>query len=78
MPRKRLVGEIISNKAQKTLLVKVERLKMHPRYKKRYRVFKKYMVHTENEKNFKVGDRVLIEETRPFSKRKRWRVIKKL
>lgn len=77
MPKKQLIGEVISNKMQKTVVVKVERIKEHPKYKKRFRVYKKYKAHNEKGE-FKVGDRVIIEECRPLSKEKRWRVIKKL
>ena len=65
-------GTVISNKMEKTVVVKVERVKQHPRYKKRYKVHKKYKAHTEGE--FKVGDKVIIEECRPLSKGKHWRV----
>ncbi len=75
MPKKRLKGTIVSNKMQKTVVVRVERFKEHPKYKKRYRVHKKYKAHIEDG-NFKVGDKVLIEECGPISKDKKWRVIK--
>ncbi len=77
MPKKRLIGTVISNKMQKTVVVEVERLKEHPKYKRRYRVHKKYKAHDEKGE-FKVGDRVVIEECRPISKEKKWRVIKKI
>ncbi len=77
MPKKQLTGTIVSNKMQKTLVVEVEKIKQHPRYKKRYKVHKKYKAHY-NEGEFNVGDKVIIEESRPISKDKRWRVIKKL
>jgi small subunit ribosomal protein S17 len=75
MPKKRLIGTIISNKMQKTVVVQVERVKEHPKYKKRFRVHKKYKAHTETP--FEVGDRVVIEECRPISKEKKWRVVGK-
>lgn len=75
--KKQLTGKVVSNKMQKTVVVEVERIKEHPKYKKRYKVHKKYKAHQE-EKEYKVGDRVIIEESRPISKNKRWRVIKKL
>ncbi|MCD6233382.1 30S ribosomal protein S17 [bacterium] len=78
MPKKRLIGTIISNKMQKTVVVKVERLKQHPKYKRRYKVHKKYKAHIEKDLGFKVGDKVVIEECRPISKDKRWRVVSKL
>lgn len=77
MAKRQLKGEIISNKMQKTAVVLVERMKEHPKYKRRYKVHKKYKVHDEKGE-YKVGDRVLIEESRPISKDKRWRVIKRL
>jgi small subunit ribosomal protein S17 len=77
MAKRQLKGEIISNKMQKTVVVLVERVKEHPKYKRRYKVHKKYKVHDEKGE-YKAGDKVLIEESRPISKDKRWRVIKKL
>lgn len=76
IPRQ-LKGTIVSDKMDKTVVVEVVTIKAHPLYKKRYRVTKKY--HAHNEKNeFKKGEKVLIQESRPFSKTKKWRVIKKL
>lgn len=77
MPKKQLTGTIVSNKMQKTLVVEVEKIKQHPRYKKRYKVHKKYKAHYD-EGEFGIGDKVIIEESRPISKDKRWKVIKKL
>ena len=77
MPKKQLTGTIVSNKMQKTLVVEVERIKQHPRYKKRYKVHKKYKAHYE-EGEYHNGDKVIIEECRPISKDKRWKVIKKI
>jgi small subunit ribosomal protein S17 len=77
MPKKQLTGNIISNKMQKTVVVRVERLKEHPKYKRRYRVRKNYKAHVE-EANYLPGDKVVIEECRPLSKDKKWKVIKKL
>lgn len=74
MPKRQLIGTVISNKMQKTVVVKVERIKEHPRYKKRYKLHKKYKAHTEIGE-YKVGDKVIIEECRPMGKEKRWRVI---
>lgn len=76
MPKKRLKGTIVSNKMQKTVVVKVERVKEHPKYKRRYKIHKKYKAHYD-EGEYNVGDKVMIEECRPISKDKRWRVIKK-
>ena len=74
MPKRKLQGTIVSTKMQKTVVVRVERIKKHPRYKKRYKVHKKYKVHDEKGE-CKKGDKVIIEECRPMSKEKRWRVI---
>jgi len=76
MPKKQLKGVIISDKMEKTAVVRVEKIKKHPKYKKRYRIFKKYKAHNPENK-FKIGDKVIIEESRPLSKEKRWRIIKK-
>jgi len=77
MPKKKLQGEVVSDKMQKTVVVEVKRVKMHPKYKKRYIVSKRYKAHDEKNE-FKVGDKVIIEECRPLSKEKRWKVIKKI
>ena len=74
MPKRKLQGVVVSDKMNKTVVVAVETLKEHPKYKKRYKSTKKYKAHDEkNEK--KVGDSVVIEETRPLSKDKTWRII---
>ena len=75
MPKRQLRGTIISNKMTKTVVVRVEKPKEHSRYKKRYKVSKKYKAHTD--KTHQIGDKVIIEECRPMSKEKRWRVIEK-
>ena len=77
MSKKRLQGEIISDKMQKTVVVRVEEVRRHPRLKRRYKVHKKYKAHLENGE-YKVGDKVIIEECRPISKEKRWRVVSKI
>src|ERR1700690_3629929 len=73
--RRRLTktGVVISNKMQKTVLVAVENRVGHPMYQKYVSHTSKFMAHCENS-DCKVGDRVLIEESRPLSKRKRWNV----
>jgi small subunit ribosomal protein S17 len=73
--RKTLVGRVVSDKMEKTVVVRVERLTLHPRFKKYLRTRKKYKAHDER-KECHVGDRVLIMETRPLSRDKRWRVLK--
>jgi len=77
MPKKQLTGIIISDKMEKTLVVKVERVKEHPKYKRRYKVHKKYKAHNES-KEYSVGDKVIIEETIPISKDKKWKVISRI
>ena len=66
---------VTSNGADKSVVVKVENLVMHPLYQKFIRTSSKFMAHDE-ENTCNEGDRVLIEECRPLSKRKRWRVRK--
>jgi small subunit ribosomal protein S17 len=73
----KLQGKVISDKMDKTVVVEVERVKEHPRYKKRYKVHKKYKAHDEKGE-YKIGDVVIIEETRPISKDKKWRVTGKV
>jgi small subunit ribosomal protein S17 len=72
--RKERIGEVISNKMAKTIIVRVERRFAHPRYKKVVTGYKKFYAHDEKSEA-KVGDRVRIEETRPLSKTKRWRLV---
>ena len=77
MAKKQLKGIVVSDKMQKTAVVNVERVKAHPKYKRRYKSHKKYKAHDEN-KEYHVGDNVVIEETNPISKDKCWKVIKKI
>ncbi|HYG22430.1 MAG TPA: 30S ribosomal protein S17 [Verrucomicrobiae bacterium] len=72
--RKERVGEVISNKMTKTIVVRVERRFPHPKFKKVVTGYKKFYAHDEKAEA-KVGDRVRIEETRPLSKLKRWRLV---
>ncbi|MBX5451146.1 MAG: 30S ribosomal protein S17 [Thermogemmatispora sp.] len=72
--RQQKVGLVISNKMDKTIVVAVERLKMHPLYKKTYRQTKHFYAHDEHNV-CQIGDIVRIEECRPLSKLKRWRLI---
>jgi small subunit ribosomal protein S17 len=72
--RKERVGIVVSDKMEKTIVVRVERQVRHPLYKKIIRKYKKFKVHDEKNQA-KIGDRVLIQETRPLSKEKRWRLI---
>ncbi|MGQ9736173.1 MAG: 30S ribosomal protein S17 [Thermaceae bacterium] len=77
MPKKALKGVVVSDKAQKTVTVLVERQFPHPLYGKVIRRSKKYLAHDEHEE-YKVGDVVEIIESRPISKRKRFRVLRRL
>ena len=70
----RLKGTVVSTKMAKTVVVAVTRLKKHPRYKKYFRVTKKYKAHDEQETS-KEGDTVILESTRPLSKGKRWKIV---
>ena len=72
--RKERVGEVISNKMAKTIVVRVERRFPHPRFRKVVNAYKKFYAHDEKGEA-KPGDRVRIEETRPISKTKRWRLL---
>jgi small subunit ribosomal protein S17 len=72
--RKERVGEVISNKMAKTIVVQVERRFAHPKFKKVVTGYKKLYAHDEKSEA-KVGDRVRLEETRPLSKIKRWRLV---
>jgi small subunit ribosomal protein S17 len=72
--RKERVGEVIANKMTKTIIVRVERRFPHPKFKKVITGYKKFYAHDEKSEA-KVGDRVRIQETRPLSKTKRWRLV---
>ena len=74
MPKRILQGTVVSDKMDKTIVVKVERRVMHPMYKKFVRKSKKYHAHDENNQ-FKAGDSVRIRECRPLSRTKRWEVV---
>ena len=71
-----LKGVVVSDKMQKTVVVEVSRMKKHPKYKKYYNVTKRFKAH-DTEGIYKTGDKVVIQETKPISKEKRWRVISK-
>jgi len=72
--RKERIGEVISNKMAKTIVVRVQRRFRHPEFKKVVTTYKKFYAHDEKSEA-KPGDRVRIEETRPLSKTKRWRLV---
>ncbi|EAU42398.1 30S ribosomal protein S17 [Fulvimarina pelagi HTCC2506] len=74
MPKRILQGTVVSDKNDKTVVVLVERRFTHPLFKKTVRRTKRYKAHDETNQ-FKVGDRVSIEETRPISRDKNWIVV---
>ena len=77
MSKKILKGIVVSNKMQKTVVINGEEVKKHPKYNKRYKTHKRFKVHDEKGE-CNIGDKVAIQETRPLSKDKCWRVIKKI
>ena len=74
---RKLQGIIVSDKMNKTRVVAVTRLKKHPRYKKYCRITRRFKAHDEKNE-YKTGDKVVIEETRPLSKEKRWKIVYKV
>lgn len=74
--KQRLVGKVISDKMDKTVVVRVDEKKRHPKYKKSYTVSKKFKAHDE-QNEYKIGERVVIESVRPISKDKKFKVISK-
>ncbi|ENN93760.1 30S ribosomal protein S17 [Bartonella bovis] len=74
MPKRILQGIVVSDKSDKTVVVKVERRYSHPLLQKTVRQSKKYKAHDENNQ-FKIGDQISIQESKPISKDKRWIVI---
>ena len=74
MPKRILQGVVVNDKQHKTVVLSVDRQIMHPVYKKFVKKSKKFAAHDENNQ-YKVGDRVSIEECRPISKNKSWTVI---
>jgi len=72
--QKTVVGEVVSNKMNKTIVVEVERRVPHPTFKKIVRKTSKFYAHDEHGTAV-IGDKVLIEQTRPLSKLKRWRLV---
>ena len=74
MPKRVLQGVVVSDKNEKTVIVRVDRRMSHPIYKKTIQRSKKYAAHDEKGQ-FKVGDKVSIIESRPISKTKRWAVV---
>lgn len=72
--RKTRVGIVVSDRMSKTVVIKVDRMAKHPLYGKPVLRSKKFMAHDEDE-SCRIGDRIRIEETRPLSRHKRWRVV---
>lgn len=77
MPVKERIGIVVSNKMQKTIVVKIENRYSHPIYSKTMINTKKYLAHDELEQ-CNIGDQVLLQECRPLSRRKRWKLVKVL
>ena len=75
--KRKIEGAVVSDKMQKTRVVAVERMKKHPKYLKYYKVTRRYKAHDENNE-YKKGDRVIMEEMRPLSREKRWKIISKI
>lgn len=74
--KRSFVGEVVSTAMAKTIVVRVDGFKIHPRYHKQYRTSRRYQVHDENG-TAKVGDKVTFVECRPLSRHKRWRLEEK-
>lgn len=75
--RRRMVGTVVSNRMNKTIVVRVTRLVMHPKYKKYVRRHTRLYCHDERNE-CQIGDRVEVVETRPLSRLKRWRLLRKI
>jgi small subunit ribosomal protein S17 len=75
--KRKLIGVVVSDKMDKTRVVKVERFKKHPKYLKYFKVSKRFKAHDENNE-YKNGDKVIIEQSRPLSKEKKWVIIGKV
>ena len=76
MKKRKIAGIVTSDKMNKTRVVEVKRSKKHHKYLKYYTVTKRFKAHDEKNE-YHVGDNVIIEETRPLSKEKRWRIVMK-
>ena len=74
MPRRGLQGTVVSDKMEKTVVVRVDRRVSHPIYKKTIQKSKKYSAHDE-ESRFKIGDKIQIIESAPISKTKKWKAV---
>ncbi|MFH0712767.1 MAG: 30S ribosomal protein S17 [Candidatus Jorgensenbacteria bacterium] len=74
---RKLQGTVVSDKMAKTRVVAVERLKKHKRYGKYYKLTERYKAHDEKNE-YKTGDKVVIQESRPLSREKRWIIVGKV
>jgi len=74
---RKLEGTVMSDKMAKTVVVAVERMKRHPVYGKYYKITTRYKAHDEKGEH-KIGDKVVIQESRPLSKDKRWKVVRRI
>lgn len=74
--KRKLTGVVVSDKMTKTRVVAVARLKKHPKYLKYFKATSRFKAHDENNE-YKTGDIVIIEEARPLSKEKRWKIVSK-
>ena len=75
--KRQFIGTVVSATMQHSVMVRVDRVALHPRYKKRYTVSKRYACDCRTD-DIAVGDKVVLEETRPLSKTKRWRIVSKV
>mgnify|MGYP003802545067 CR=1 FL=1 len=75
--KRKLTGEVVSDKMNKTRVVEITRFKKHSKYLKYFKVTKRFKAHDENNE-YKIGDKVIMEECRPLSKEKRWKIISKI
>lgn len=75
---RKIEGVVVSDKMKNTAVVEVNRTKLHAKYQKYYNVKSRFKAHVEENGQYKVGDKVVMEETRPISKEKRWKIISKI
>jgi small subunit ribosomal protein S17 len=75
--RQQLIGVVVSDRMQKTVVVQADLKKRHPKYHKAYTISKKFKAHSENNE-YHIGDKVVIESCRPYSREKRFKVIRKI
>lgn len=73
--KRKFQGVVVSHRMDKTAVVEVVEIKVHPKYGKRYKRSQRYKVHDEKNE-CKLGDKVIFEECRPLSKEKKWRIVK--